>query len=170
MWTETTTGHCGSTAAAYISLGVLDVILDIAVFALPIPSLYRLQVPKHRKIVLAATFGLGLFTIVAGVMRLVAVVRLNFASNFEQGQVTDAYWCAIEGSVGIIVACALTLRPLLDRMLAMLSTRSSLLQKADSGHSYTISRAPTDHPTKSADEATFVRLHDSLELSSRALP
>lgn len=167
MLTETIAGHCGSTMAAYISLGVLDVVLDMAVFALPIPSLYKLQLPKHRKIALVATFALGLFTIVAGVMRLVAVVRIDFGSELEQGQVGDTYWCAIEASIGIVVACALTLRPLLDRMLVFLGVHSSQLQKVNYGHPKTNGGAPTDTLTKSTDEGAFVELHDSLELSGR---
>lgn len=61
----------------------------MAVFALPIPSLYKLQVPKYRKIVLAATFALSLFAIVAGIMSLVAVVHIDFTFSFDQGQVAE---------------------------------------------------------------------------------
>ena len=165
LWTETTAGHCGSATAAYISLGVLDVVLDMAVFALPIPSLYKLQVSKHRKIALAATFALGLSTIVAGIMRLVAVVRINFSSDLEQREVGLVYWSAIEGSTGIVVACALTLRPLLDRMLAFLGVHSSQLQKVNYGHPKINSGAPTGTLTKFTGEGAFLKLHGSLELS-----
>ena len=59
----------GNTLAAYVSLGVLDVVLDVAVSLLPLPMSYKLQVARQAKFALVATFGLGLFTIVAGTMR-----------------------------------------------------------------------------------------------------
>jgi len=163
LWTQTTSGHCGSPTAAYISLGVLDVVLDIAVFALPMPCLYKLQVPKNAKIPLVATFALGLFTIVAGIMRLVSVIRIDFTSDFDQGQVGDAYWCAVEGSVGTIVACAMTLRPLLDRMLNFLGERFPRL--------FTNNRRSAANETsgsslaKPRDEGLFVRLRDIQEIA-----
>lgn len=46
--------------------------------------LYRLQVMRHAKAALMATFGLGLFTIIAGIMRLVAVIQIDYQLDFEQ--------------------------------------------------------------------------------------
>lgn len=164
LWIPSDTGHCGSTTAAYVSLGVLDVILDIAVFALPMPCLYKLQVPKHTKIGLTATFALGLFTIAASIMRLVAVIQIDFQTNFEQGQVGDAYWCAIEGSVGIIIACAMIMRPLLDRVLAVLGRCSSQLRSIHRGHRNTSDEESTGNLAKRSTVRSFVRLQDSREL------
>ena len=169
LWTHAPGGKCGNTTAAYVSLGVLDVLLDMAVFSLPVPMLYRLQVARHAKIALLATFGMGLFTIAAGIMRLVAVIQIDYMINFEEAQVGDAYWCAIESSVGITVACAMTLRPLLDRLLAALSHQFPRFFSAQ------CSRRSGDHnvnlqsPKIKSDTASFMRLNEGQDLPLEAL-
>ena len=164
LWTKAPGGHCGSTTAAYISLGVFDVILDMAVFSLPLPMLYRLQVAHHAKVALAATFGLGLFTIVAGIMRLVTVIQIDFLVNFEQAQVGDAYWCTIETSVGIIVACSMTLRPLLDSLLEVVSHRISWLPSIKRSRHSANPNVSTQELKTAPDSASFVRLNDDHEV------
>ena len=160
LWTQTSEGHCGSTTAAYVSLGALDVLLDMAVFSLPLPMLYNLQVAKHAKCALMATFGLGLFTIVASIMRLVAVIRIDFKINFDEAQVEDAYWCTIESSVGIIVACSMILRPLLDRLLTGFQRSFGRLRSnKDSGCTAGLS-LPTKNTDTMTDRTSFVRLYD----------
>ncbi|MCJ1314525.1 hypothetical protein MMC25_008207 [Agyrium rufum] len=121
QWDLTSTGNCGNETAAYVSLGVLDAATDIAVFLLPLPMLYTLQVPMHTKIALISTFGLGIFTIASSILRLVSVIQIDFNQDFEQGQVNDVLWCSIECSVGLIVASSLVMRPLLDRGIHLLS-------------------------------------------------
>ncbi|KAL9003523.1 MAG: hypothetical protein Q9188_003609 [Gyalolechia gomerana] len=162
-WIPSDTGHCGSTTAAYVSLAVLDIILDITVFALPMPCLYKLQITKTTKIGLMATFALGLFTIVAGIMRLVAVIQLTSETDFVQAQVSNAYWIAIEGSVGIIVACAMIMRPLLDRVLAVLGRYWSQLPTINRGHRNTSDAKRAGNPARPLTERSFVLLQDSQE-------
>ena len=164
LWTKSPGGHCGNTTAAYVSLGVFDVLLDMAVFSLPLPMLYRLQVPKTAKIALLATFGLGTFTIVAGIMRLVAVIQIDYQINFVEAQVGDAYWCTIESSVGIIVACCMTLRPLLDRLLTVLKNHFPQLRSTNNSRPTAGHMLPIKGAEIVADTSSFVRLHDEQEL------
>lgn len=121
--------------------------------------LYKLQVAKHAKVALAATFGLGLFTTIAGVMRLVAVIEIDYLTNFDEAQVGDAYWCAIESSVGIIVACSMTLRPLLDQLLALLKRFFGQLRMTNNSRR-TGGRKLPSKDLETDDNASFVRLHD----------
>ena len=66
------------------SIRVRYVFLDIAVLSLPLPMLYRLQVMRHAKAALMSTFGLGLFPIIAGIMRLVAAIQIDYQLDFEK--------------------------------------------------------------------------------------
>lgn len=122
--------------------------------------LYKLQVAKNAKVALVATFGMGLFTIVAGVMRLVAIVQLDYLINFDKGQVVDAYWCTIESSVGIIVACSMTLRPFLDRLLTILQHYFGQLHSSNDSRRTAGRKLPTKESETRADNASFARLHD----------
>ena len=170
LWTKSSEGHCGHTTAAYVSLGVLDMVLDIAVFSLPIPMLYKLQVPRRTKVALVATFGLGVFTIAAGIMRLVAVVQIDYKINFEQGQVADAYWCTIESAVGIIVACTMTLRPLLDRLLVAFQSQLPRLHCFRNGRHTASHHISVEHPYEINEKRFLVRLSNEHELCQKVFP
>ena len=54
-----TTGSCVNTDALYLWNGILNIVTDIAVLALPIPMLVHLQMPGKQKIGLVAMFTVG---------------------------------------------------------------------------------------------------------------
>jgi hypothetical protein len=39
--------------------GVINLVTDVAVLVTPMPSLYRLQMAKYKKVTLITVFGLG---------------------------------------------------------------------------------------------------------------
>lgn len=59
-WDLTLPGrHCGSQKTLFGTYGVLNLITDVMVLGLPIPSLMGLKLPPLRKIGLVATFAVG---------------------------------------------------------------------------------------------------------------
>ena len=132
--------------------------------------LYRLQVARHTKFALVATFGLGVFTIAAGIMRLVAVIQIDFKINFVEAQVGDAYWCTIESSVGIIVACALTLRPLLDRLLNLMQSYFTQIRGSNASRRTESRKHATGNSGTAPDNTSFIRLNDDHEELPLELP
>ena len=54
-----TTGYCIDTSAAYLSTAIFNVITDFAILILPMPSLWKLQMPLKRKILTTAIFATG---------------------------------------------------------------------------------------------------------------
>lgn len=170
LFIATSDGHCGSTTAAYLSISAIDVALDIAVFTLPLPPLYKLQVAKRTKVALAATFAPGVLTIVAGLIRLVSVAKINFQADLEQGQVDTAYWSAIELAVGIIVACAMCLRPLLDRMLTTIKQYSSRFPLGSHSRRTNTNRSSTHRSVGFMKEDSFIRLHENEDLQLQNYP
>jgi len=53
-------GKCGSQTVSFITVGVLDLIIDCMVFALPLPMIWNLQVSTGKKTALFGIFGLGI--------------------------------------------------------------------------------------------------------------
>jgi len=53
-------GKCGSQTTSFIAIGVLDLLIDGAVFALPLAMIWKLQVSAGKKIALFGIFGLGI--------------------------------------------------------------------------------------------------------------
>lgn len=50
---------CGDTLASWKSTGIVNIITDILVLVLPIPALARVQMALYKKLVVIATFTLG---------------------------------------------------------------------------------------------------------------
>ena len=51
---------CGDGHAAYIATGVINLLTDVLVIVLPIPQIWKLQMPFHSKIVLSVLFSFGI--------------------------------------------------------------------------------------------------------------
>ena len=52
-------GTCINKGAVYISTASLNAITDMALLIMPIPVIWKLQLPKLQKIGLIAMFGVG---------------------------------------------------------------------------------------------------------------
>lgn len=53
-------GKCGNRNAAFVVAGVLNMVTDFMVMALPIPYIWTLQLPIGRRVGLIIAFSLGL--------------------------------------------------------------------------------------------------------------
>ena len=59
-WDSLIPGTCANQKMAYLFAGIVNLILDVGIITLPIPVLWRLQMPFGRKLSIAAMFGLGI--------------------------------------------------------------------------------------------------------------
>lgn len=61
IWDPTIPGaHCLDHVAVYISVGVIEIVVDACIFLLPIPMVWKLQLPLRSKIELSLIFGISL--------------------------------------------------------------------------------------------------------------
>ena len=58
-WNRQTPGVCGNNKTGVLLGGILNVITDFTMIALPIPMIWRLQMAPQRKIAVTFVFGLG---------------------------------------------------------------------------------------------------------------
>lgn len=117
-WNTTTeSGHCGNSNAGYLSLSIVDVITDGLILVLPIPLVVGLKMPAAQKIGVLAIFGLGAFTLAVGIVRLVTVKNIDF-TDFTYSSVPVYIWAPLEPGMALIVACGVTLKPYLSRLMA----------------------------------------------------
>ena len=59
-WDKTVAnGSCVNLPAAYLSVSIINLILDVMVIILPMPMLWRLQMPTSKKVVISGVFGIG---------------------------------------------------------------------------------------------------------------
>ena len=58
-WNPLLPGTCGSTSATILAEAIINMLLDVAIFSLPMPLLWGLQMARRKKIKLTIIFGLG---------------------------------------------------------------------------------------------------------------
>lgn len=60
FWGEITPGgQCGNQNAAFAAVGIMDVLVDLAILIIPLPMIFKLQMPTANKFALALVFVLG---------------------------------------------------------------------------------------------------------------
>lgn len=59
-WDRTVPGDkCGHMRGLFISIGTINLVLDVGVIILPMPVLWNLQLAVRKKLGLTAIFGIG---------------------------------------------------------------------------------------------------------------
>ena len=90
LWDPTIHGHCISSNGFGVSSGALNVISDFSILLLPLPLIWRLQMPINKKISVTVVFGFGLFGCIISVLRLIySVDLLHEISGTPTFQVTE---------------------------------------------------------------------------------
>jgi hypothetical protein len=137
-------GKCVDLFSLYLCSAPVNVITDIAILVLPLPSVTAMRLDKRQKVGLVATFMLGVFVTVVDVVRiaylqeaLIQEIDLKSINGSGVGKLIGTtpdsswhasyllMWSAVEVNVGIICVCALVIKPLLVRVVPGKSRRKS---------------------------------------------
>ncbi|TKX19465.1 hypothetical protein C1H76_8314 [Elsinoe australis] len=113
-WDPRVPGKCFPVAPFYYGTSIVNCCIDLMLFILPIPLLWRLQMNKRRKIGLTFTFALGTFTTICSIMRAYAVEKVIKKAD----PVDFVMWSTVEINVGIMTASIPALAPLLKKVRA----------------------------------------------------
>jgi hypothetical protein len=93
---------------------VLNVVTDFMVYALPMPTLFRLSLPMNQRLGLVVLFSVGGIIVVAGSFRAYWVHYVLFETYDATWYGYEIWlWTAIETNVGVICGCIPALKPLL---------------------------------------------------------
>ncbi|KAI1871787.1 hypothetical protein JX265_005773 [Neoarthrinium moseri] len=112
-------GSCGDQIAAFASIGIVDILNEVTILALPIPMVWKLRMPMRYKVALACVFGAGILTVTFAAVRLYTVLTIDF-TDVSRSAVPTVIYGTIEPGVAIIVACSPALRPIFDRTFGRL--------------------------------------------------
>ncbi|PLB50855.1 hypothetical protein P170DRAFT_446068 [Aspergillus steynii IBT 23096] len=106
-------GKCIPLREFAIGYAVVNIATDVAVWLMPIPNMWRLQLPLAQKVALTFIFALGIFDFIAAIIRLIAsmLVLGNWDVTYDYAR--GFMWSIIEVSVGIICTCLPTMRIIL---------------------------------------------------------
>jgi hypothetical protein len=59
-WNIYITGTCGNRPVAFTAIGAINLITDVAILLLPIPTVFKLQMPLSSKFGICGIFAIGL--------------------------------------------------------------------------------------------------------------
>lgn len=74
-WDVGVDGRCMNTERHFQSTSIVGIIIDWAIWILPMPIVGKLKLPRHQKWGLWVVFGLGGFVCAVGILRLTLVQK-----------------------------------------------------------------------------------------------
>ncbi|RYP20591.1 hypothetical protein DL767_009416 [Monosporascus sp. MG133] len=121
-WNKTIDGHCANVMASYRYVSIPHILTDIAILALPLPSLYQLQISKKRKLGIFLTFAMGGLGIITAIIRFVSFYTIDLESD-PTWYTTDLFtYTMIEPCAYFMCSCFPFLRPLVRVVYRWLRT------------------------------------------------
>jgi hypothetical protein len=101
-----------------------NILTDIVFATLPVPVIWRLQMALRTRRYLAVILSLGYLAVIIGIVK--AVCQNLFRGDPDQSFTNwIQFWGFMQVSVGIIAACAPSLKPLVGRALKLSSAKKS---------------------------------------------
>ncbi|KAI0799441.1 hypothetical protein GGR55DRAFT_480358 [Xylaria sp. FL0064] len=122
LWTGAP-GNCINTLPPFTVLGIVNVVTDVGILALPIRYILLLRLSLTRRIQVCGIFLLGALVCVFGIVRVVALAQAP-KGDPSYNQVWSGIWSFCEIAIGVVAACLPT--------LAVLATKSHLSKVSSS--------------------------------------
>ncbi|OQD81970.1 hypothetical protein PENANT_c024G08849 [Penicillium antarcticum] len=146
---EVRENHCLPTGAVWFTNAGIQIATDVVILILPMPLLWKLQMPRRQKYGVVAVFGLGIIVIATSSARLSQLAIMVNRKDFTKTNAQAAIWSSLEANISIICACLPPLHPLLSRVFSFFflpqPLHSSPGSKATHSHTtqLTVSRKPS---------------------------
>ncbi|KAF2105871.1 hypothetical protein BDV96DRAFT_655248 [Lophiotrema nucula] len=161
-WFPLLEGHCAPYDAHLVlgnASGIFNVITDFYILVFPMPYVWRLNMKTRHKLRVMAVFGLGSFTCVCSIMRV--VVTAKYITNPDQIYYFAKYmaFVVLEINIGLICACALVFPAFFDAKLS--GSLGSLVSRL--WFSRSSSKVASDSSTELQSNRNFTSLHSASE-------
>ncbi|KAK2803990.1 hypothetical protein FQN50_006796 [Emmonsiellopsis sp. PD_5] len=113
-WDGEHAGTCVKKNDLIMAAGIINVVLDAWVIALPIPALMKLQMSTGRKLQIISMFSLGFLITGISSYRVAMLKIFATSSNATWDHATPGFWSLAEVDVGLVCLCLPPIRPLLS--------------------------------------------------------
>ncbi|KAG4425145.1 hypothetical protein IFR04_001712 [Cadophora malorum] len=127
-WSPTFPQGCNDVAASYYSMSTINVVTDVIILVMPLPTLAKLHINARRKLALVGIFSTGGVAILASCLRFYALHVYAVTKDPSYDAIYILLWSQIEVNLAIISASAPALRPLFRKTFAGSSDRSKYAQ------------------------------------------
>ncbi|KAH8894880.1 hypothetical protein GQ53DRAFT_744297 [Thozetella sp. PMI_491] len=122
-WKEEMTGTCIDRLTLMYVISGVNIGLDAAIMAMPIPLVLKMRSTPRRKFSIIVMFSLGILVLAASSIRLHYIVVFGGSKNFTYDFVDMLIWTGIEIAVSIITTSLPCIRLMLHRRFPGLLTR-----------------------------------------------
>jgi hypothetical protein len=113
----------------------MGIVTDVMLMAIPIPTIWGLQMPKKQKIGLTVIFAVGSITMITSIIRL--IVLIPSLTDLDQTWVIaeGSLWIIVEANLFIVCCCLPTLRRFFRHVAPrFIGENSESSNKVTSGH------------------------------------
>lgn len=138
----------------YLGGSLPNVIIDFVLVGMPLPSVFRLNIPLGRRLILAGMFTLGFFICIVSIIRLTIVMSIRTDDRNVTYNLRDfMLWSTVEINIGLVCACLPSMRPLLQiiglsRLFSTGRGTSEPSGPTGNSSSYPLSRTEGSRPRK----------------------
>ncbi|KUI59168.1 hypothetical protein VP1G_06434 [Cytospora mali] len=95
--------------------GILNIIIDLGIYLVPIPMLWAIKMPLRQKLGVIGIFALGLLSVAAGCVRFAYVLLLSNTTDQYYFLADSLNWCSIEIYVAVMCSCATAFKVLIKK-------------------------------------------------------
>ncbi|RPA83338.1 hypothetical protein BJ508DRAFT_71098 [Ascobolus immersus RN42] len=102
-----------------VILGSFNSATDVLILLLPLPMIWKVNLPKRQKFAVSLVFSLGTFVCITSISRTVLIQQTRFiedSRDYSYDSFMSHLWSITEPTVGIICACLPAIRPILSRL------------------------------------------------------
>ncbi|KAI0108737.1 hypothetical protein F4776DRAFT_643591 [Hypoxylon sp. NC0597] len=108
---------CINYGVSLLVSGVINIVTDFAILAIPIPMVLRLQISKQKKWLLIFTFAMGGSACIISIIRLAFAIKVGSTDDGSWDDIPAGLLSIVELMVGFLAASIPTYRPLYRRIV-----------------------------------------------------
>ena len=93
---EIPNGKCDNVAGVFLGVAIIDIVVDLGILILPVPIMWRLQMPRHLKLGAILAFGLGYLTVGIAASRIATDLEIDLEGDFTWTESPLFFWSYLE--------------------------------------------------------------------------
>ncbi|KAF2152520.1 hypothetical protein K461DRAFT_148314 [Myriangium duriaei CBS 260.36] len=114
LWDPTVKGRCYDITASFRYISLPNIITDFVMLVLPLPTVWKLQVPKRTKVGLAVTLLTGSVGLITSILRTVVFFNHDGVIDGTWTSPILLVWTVVEPGCYCIASSLMCMRPLLN--------------------------------------------------------
>ncbi|OKL58533.1 hypothetical protein UA08_06369 [Talaromyces atroroseus] len=108
-------GSCFDQQAFYRYVSPPNILTDVLILVMPLPSVWKLHTRVGQKVALTGVFLLGSLGTVASILRMATFFLESATTDPTWASVELGIWTILEGGIVVVAACLPTIWPLVSR-------------------------------------------------------